>query len=199
MESCDTRPSLLSRVRDPRDAEAWTEFERRYGELVLGYCRARSLQASDAEDVRQLVMAKLVSSLRSFEYRPEAGGFRNYLRRVIRGEIIRHMSRHTAGPAPVSMEDHDAASEDDADQVWEQEWMRHHFRLAWSSVRSAVDPGTLEVFRQLLAGVSTLGVARSLGMTEAAVRKAKQRMCERLREAIAEQLHDEQDPHNADE
>src|SRR5688572_18449843 len=62
MDISDTRPSLLKRVRDPRDAEAWRQFEGRYGELVLAYCRARGLQPCDAEDVRQLVMAKLVSS-----------------------------------------------------------------------------------------------------------------------------------------
>jgi RNA polymerase sigma factor (sigma-70 family) len=192
VESCDTRASLLARVRDPRDAEAWSQFERRYGDLVLSYCRARGLQASDAEDVRQMVMAKLVSSLRKFEYRPEAGGFRHYLRRVIRGEIIRHAARHADAAHTVSIEQ-DAPSEDVGDEVWEQEWMRNHFRLAWSGVREDVAPGTLEVFRQLLAGVSTAGVAGALGMTEAAVRKVKQRMCERLRDAIAEQLRDEEE------
>jgi hypothetical protein len=57
-----------------------------------------------------------------------------------------------------------------------------------------VDPATLEVFRQLLAGAPTAGVARAMGMTEAAVRKVKQRMSDRLRETIAEQLRDEDEP-----
>jgi RNA polymerase sigma-70 factor (ECF subfamily) len=195
MESCDTRASLLSRVRDPADAEAWARFERLYGPLVLAYCRARGVQAGDAEDVRQMVMTKLMSSLRTFEYRAEAGGFRNYLRRVIRGELIRYRSRHTRGGSTVPIEE-EVEADPAPDEVWEQEWMRHHFRLAWSTVRESVDAGSLDVFRQLLAGVSTSGVARSLGMTEAAVRKVKQRMSERLREAIAEQLRDEEEPDN---
>ena len=197
MES-GTRASLLARVRDPRDAEAWAQFERRYGGLVLAYCRARGVQASDAEDVRQMVMGKLVGALRSFEYRPEAGGFRHYLRRVIRGEIIRHAARPARGPGTVPM-DVEIESESEADEAWEQEWMRHHFRLAWAAVRESVDPSSLEVFRQLLAGTPTAGVARAMGMTEAAVRKVKQRMSERLREAIAEQLRDEDERDNPGE
>ncbi len=65
-----TRPSLLRRLRDPQDHDAWREFDARYGELVLRYCLSRGLQHSDGEDVRQMVMLSLSRTLRSFEYSP---------------------------------------------------------------------------------------------------------------------------------
>ena len=77
--SSTTHPSLLSRVRDTDDVAAWHEFEARYGDLILRYCRARRVQHADAEDVRQLVMIGLASSLRSFTYDPARGRFRSYL------------------------------------------------------------------------------------------------------------------------
>jgi len=194
-EAPATRASLLLRVRDARDVLAWTEFDRRYGPLVLAYCRATGWQPTDAEDIRQLVMAKLAKSLRGFEYRPEAGGFRRYLRKVIRGEMIRVSSRHKLALSAVPVEGHsvEARSEpEDAECLWEREWMRHHFRLAWTAVRESSEPASLEIFRRLLAGASAAGIAQAMDMTEGAVRKVKQRMCERLKAAITEQILDEE-------
>ncbi len=88
-----TQPSLLSRVRDGSDQAAWREFEAKYRELLMRYCRARGLQQSDADDVCQLVMMNLAQSLRNFEYSPEKGRFRSYLGRVVRNSISRYFSR----------------------------------------------------------------------------------------------------------
>jgi RNA polymerase sigma-70 factor, ECF subfamily len=191
MSASATPLSLLARLRDPVDAQAWKLFEQRYGDLILAYCRSRGLQPADAEDVRQMVLSKLLQGLRNFEYRPEAGGFRRYLRTVIRGEISRHMARHVVPPRQVLVEE-DVTAEAEDESTWEQEWMRHHFRIAWNAVRASVEPASLEVFRLLMSGVSTAGVARTFGMTEPAVRKVKQRISERLRAAITQQLRDEE-------
>ena len=183
------------RVRDPADAAAWVEFDRRYGPLVLAYCRASGWQQADAEDVRQLVMTKLAGRLRTFEYEPEAGGFRRYLRTVIRGEMARHATRRDGYAADMRVErsEFDAIPEAGGeDSVWDREWMRHHFRIAWDAVRDRCDENSLEVFRQLLAGAHPNRIAGSMGMSETAVRKVKQRMCERLKAAIAEQIRDEE-------
>jgi RNA polymerase sigma factor (sigma-70 family) len=186
-----TRISLLMRLRDACDGAAWVEFDRRYGPLILSYCRARGWQQSDAEDIRQLVMTKLSRRLRSFEYDSDAGGFRRYLRTVVRGEMARHASNHT----DVAMLDSRYVDLRDADlneALWEDEWMRHHFRLAWESVRNHSEEGSLEVFQRLLKGATPRQVAHSVGMSEAAVRKVKQRISDRLRAAITEQLLDEE-------
>lgn len=189
-----TRISLLARLRDVCDGAAWVEFDRRYGPLILSYCRARGWQQSDAEDIRQLVMAKLSQRLPSFEYRAEAGGFRRYLRTVVRGE----MSRHAAGfdqrlsNNSVALHDDLTADAQDDEAIWEREWMRHHFRIAWEFVKQHSDEASLEIFGKLLAGATPRQIAGAAGMTEAAVRKVKQRISDRLREAITEQILDEE-------
>ena len=58
-----THPTLLSRVRDHEDHRSWREFDSRYRELILRFCRRRGLQQSDAEDVRQIVMLNLARAL----------------------------------------------------------------------------------------------------------------------------------------
>jgi len=72
-----TRPSLLYRVRRTDNAEAWVQFERRYGPLILAYALKRGLQLSDAENIRQRVLIGLSRSLPTFTYGASRGRFRS--------------------------------------------------------------------------------------------------------------------------
>ena len=73
MAGNETRPSLLRRVQNSGDGQAWREFDERYRDLILRYCRRRDLQEADAEDVRQQVMLGLTQSLPRFTYDPTKG------------------------------------------------------------------------------------------------------------------------------
>ncbi len=196
MGSETTQPSLLSRVRDSADDAAWREFDAKYRELILRYGRARGLQTSDAEDVRQIAMANLAKSLRSFEYKPACGRFRGYLGQVVRSAISRHFRRPDEKARAldtsvlVSVKANDAG---DADDVWEREWVRHHYRLAMEAVRAAFDPKSVQIFDRLLAGDSVSRLASGFQTTTQAVHKVKQRIRDRLKELIADQIKQEDD------
>ena len=84
-----TRPSLLLRIRDSADAEAWRQFADLYARVIYGYWRRRGLQDADAADVTQEVLAQVARSIRTFEYRPERGRFRGWLRAVTQSKIER--------------------------------------------------------------------------------------------------------------
>jgi RNA polymerase sigma factor (sigma-70 family) len=192
-----THPTLLARVRDPRDAAAWREFEERYRDLIRRYCRARGLQTADAEDVSQLVLLALARALQSFRFDPARGRFRSYLGRVVDNAIRRHVAR-PAGAADLLetsvMDALCAVGEEARDEVWEREWMQHHLRLAMRAVRSECKPESLALFERLLSGESVADAAASTGATTEAVYKVQQRIRERLRERIAQQVRDEELP-----
>lgn len=82
-----TRGTLLSRVRDLNDAEAWREFVADYGPLILKWCDKHGLQPADSADVVQDVLARLVTAMRSFEYAPGRGRFRAWLKTVTQNAI----------------------------------------------------------------------------------------------------------------
>src|SRR5262245_46693049 len=88
-----TRPSLLLRLRDPKDAAAWQAFAEVYGPLGYGTARRRGLRHEDAEDVAQKVFARIVGAVRTFDYRPELGRFRNWLGTVVRNEANRFLKQ----------------------------------------------------------------------------------------------------------
>ncbi|MEE8141666.1 MAG: sigma-70 family RNA polymerase sigma factor [Planctomycetota bacterium] len=195
MES--TQPSLLNRVRDPADQLAWREFEFKYGELILRYCRSHGLQTSDAEDVRQIVMLSLSRALRDFHYSPVRGRFRNYLGKVVRNAIHRQRQRPNAGAQRLDADVLALAPDQKAqppDALWEEEWIRHHYRMAMQTVRKTYETRSVALFDRLLVGESVTQVAAEFAMSTQAVHKVKQRIRNRLEELIAAQIREEDDP-----
>lgn len=197
MDAETTRPSLLSRCREPGDREAWQEFESRYGELVLVYCRQRGLQAADAEDVQQIVFFSLAKALPAFRYSPARGRFRSYLGRVTQNAIQRLLSR-PPDRSILLWEPEEVLRLDDPrdslDERWEEEWVNHHYRLALRTVRKSHSPRLLQVFEDLVQGATVENVAGRHGMTAAAVRKVRHRLQEELRLQVQRQLEDEDEP-----
>ncbi len=195
MGSETTRPTLLSRLRDGKDESAWREFEARYRDLIRRFCRRRGLQAADTEDVCQLVFLALARSMGAFRYDAERGRFRDYLGRVAQNTIHHLVScpeRSLRSLDNDMLEALCTSSEGDLDPSFEDEWTQHHFRLAMRSVRARSKPASLAVFERLLAGESVSEVARASRMSEEAVHKIKQRIGERLRREIENQVRDEE-------
>ena len=89
MADHSTHASMLSRLRDLDDHASWSQFDDRYRDLILRYCRRKGLQQCDAEDVRQIVMLNLAKQLRTFQYDASKGRFRDYLGMVVRNAIFR--------------------------------------------------------------------------------------------------------------
>src|SRR5882762_6857982 len=85
-----TRPSLLLRIKDAQDDDAWTTFVEVYAPLVYRYCRRNGLQDSDSADVAQEVLAQVARSIRQFEYDPGRGRFRDWLGAVIHSKLMNH-------------------------------------------------------------------------------------------------------------
>src|SRR6516225_12478590 len=74
-----TRPSLLVRLRDARDQEAWADFVRLYAPAVYRFARRKGLQDADAADVTQEVLRGVAGSIAGLDYDPRQGMFRGWL------------------------------------------------------------------------------------------------------------------------
>lgn len=191
-----TRQSLLVRLRNRDDGAAWEEFDRRYRDLILAYCRRRGLQPADAEDVRQATMLSFANVVSSFEYDARKGHFRYYLGRIVQNAIHRHRTPEAA--AAIERLDtafgRDLSDDAEMDERWNEEWIRHHYRMAMRSLQETHEPRSVAMFEQLLAGRSVAEVARDFDTTEPAVHKVKQRIRTRLQETIAQQVRNEEQP-----
>jgi RNA polymerase sigma factor (sigma-70 family) len=196
VEPIVTRLSLLSRVRDPSDQSAWTEFERRYRDLVRSYAMARGLQFCDAEDVCQVVFLRLARYLRNFHYQPGRGRFRSYVGAIVRNVIHTQLTcpgsrlRAVDGMDETALELPDSSAPE-SDELWEREWVDHHYRCALMAVRGEVDAKSVEVFERLVAGERIEAVAAAYGMSGDAVEKVRQRIRKRMQAIVAQQIREE--------
>lgn len=92
-----TSVSLLRRVSNPADVEAWEEFVQRYGKSIHCWCSKWATPATSAmvDDVSQEILLKLIAKMRTYQYNPSRGKFRSWLATVARNAWIDFMTEKT--------------------------------------------------------------------------------------------------------
>jgi RNA polymerase sigma-70 factor (ECF subfamily) len=183
----ETRPSLLVRLRDAHDADAWATFVAVYGPLVYAQARRGGLGHEDAEDVTQRVFARVAAAVRTFEYRPDRGRFRAWLGTVVRNEVRRH-HRAAAGDGAVAAADLlDTVAAPAEDTEWAAAFNAHVLRAALDRSRPHFEPATWAAFEAVwMAGRPAPEVAAELGQPVTRVYVAKSRVLKRLWETVRE-------------
>src|SRR5208337_3697730 len=61
----DTSATLIMRIqKDPADQQAWDEFVQRYRPMIHAWCLRSGAQPSDADDIAQEVLIKLLAAIK---------------------------------------------------------------------------------------------------------------------------------------
>jgi RNA polymerase sigma-70 factor (ECF subfamily) len=195
-----TRPSLLVRLRDARDAPAWAQFVQVYAPLVYGFARRQGLQDADAADLTQEVLQTVALAVRRLDYDPARGSFRGWLFTVVRSRLSnfrRHRRTHPdegSGGTEVQHTLSGVPAPEDDGPWWEAEHERRLFAWAAKQVRPNVEPATWAAFwGTAVEGRAAKEVAGDLGLSVAAVYVAKGRVLARLKEVIREAEGDDRD------
>lgn len=190
-----TRPSLLLRVRDPRDEAAWREFVELYGPLIYHFAGKRGLQDADAADLTQIVFHALAGQMRRLTYEPRRGTFRGWLYSVVRNQLLNFVHRQgrgTRGSGDTGVQDllenlpeRAAGPETDEEKIWDEEYERRLFRWAADRVRSGFQESSWQAFWQTaVEGRGAKEVARDLGTTVGAVYTAKSRVLDAIKREV---------------
>jgi RNA polymerase sigma factor (sigma-70 family) len=191
-----TRPSLLIRLRNADDGEAWSQFVEIYVPLIYGTARKQGLKEADAADLVQDVLRSVAGAIRKLEYDPRAGSFRGWLFTITRNRLNSlwvSRARKDAGLGGTTAQaklNSQPAAEDQSQ--WNIEYRRRVFAWAAERVRKEVEESTWQAFHQTaVEGKSGKEVAAALGMSVAAVYLAKGRVMVRLKEAARQTDGDE--------
>lgn len=189
-----TRPSLLLRLRDPRDADAWRLFVETYTPVVSAYCRRPGLQPSDVADVTQDVMAQVLRSIPDFSYQPERGRFRDWLGAVTRTKLLRFLSRDgRAGKGgDAEAEELTRQVEDpESDTLWNEGFEARVLEVAMQRARPDFEETTWRISeRYWIDGRTAPEVSRELGVAIESVYVAKSRVLKRLRSEVVHLAED---------
>jgi RNA polymerase sigma-70 factor (ECF subfamily) len=190
-----TSATLLQRLRDRTDAEAWQRLVDLYTPLLSGWLRRHALQASDAEDVVQEVLATVAHELPHFEHSGRPGAFRHWLRTILVNRLREFWRGNRARPTAAGgsdfaqMLDQLADPDSGLSQLWDQEHDQHVARRLLAMIEPQFAPSTWQAFRRVvLDGAKPDVVAAELGLSVNAVFIAKSRVLHRLRQEARELL-----------
>jgi len=185
----DTSVTLMMRVHKyPADAGAWDEFVARYQPTIRAWCLKWGSQPSDADDVAQDVLLKLLTAMKKFEYDP-GRSFRAWLKVVTQNAWNDFATSHRlrSGEYPSRFEEiadsGDALA--DLEEKMENAFHRDLLELAMRRVERRVKPLTWHAFRLMaIENRQAAEAAAELHMQIANVFVAKHRVQKMLEEEI---------------
>jgi RNA polymerase sigma-70 factor (ECF subfamily) len=187
--SVSTSTSLLARVRD-KDPEAWERLVSLYGPVVYRWSRHCGVGEEDSSDVVQEVFRAVSRKIGDFRRDREGDSFRKWLAAIARSKIVDHFrgqqtqpvakggtaSRQRLENVPETLPVDDSVDGPACDLA------RHALALLETDFR----PQTWQSFWQTAVEKRPAAdVAEELGMSVAAVWKAKSRVMLHLREELS--------------
>jgi RNA polymerase sigma-70 factor (ECF subfamily) len=184
-----TRPSLLLRVRDPKDAQAWRDFMQRYAPVVLRHCKRKGLQEADAADVTQEVLRAVTSAVKRFDYDPQRGAFRDWLYAVTRSKLNRFFHKRVkqesgSGRTTVA-EALMQAPDGEEEKHWSEDCRVGVMDWALRAAREKFTDRTWRAFYMTaVEGKSPEEAAAETGLSVGAVYVAKSRVVAQLRKLV---------------
>ena len=193
-----TSISLLNRLQQTDDSENWNRLVSLYAPLLRAWLRKYEVQASDADDLVQEVLATVLKDLPMFEHSERTGAFRSWLRTILANRVKllwRSQKYRPLASGSSSLDEKLNQLEDDASevsQIWNREHDEYVLKRLMRTVQSQFEPKTWQAFhRQVVDGERANIVARELDMSVGGAYMAKSRVLSALRresEGLVDQI-----------
>ena len=178
-----TSITLMERLRDQHDSEAWQHFVAIYTPLVMHWVRKSGVVADEANDLVQDVFVILLRELPKFQYDPD-GSFGAWLRTITMNRC-RDAFRRKHNDRPISLEV-EPELPIDADDFCETEYRAFIARRALALMQAEFEPSTWRAcWETVVEGRSSCEVAAELSLSLNAVYVARGRVLRRLREELS--------------
>lgn len=186
----ETRPSLLARLREPTDHEAWRQFVALYQPLIQRLALQMGLQHADAQEVAQEVLVAVAGAIERFEPDAARASFRTWLSRIARNvalNVLKSWGRGARGSGGSAMLEvlHALPAQDLSSRWFDDELRRERFRWAVEQIRTEFRDSTWSAFwNTCVEGMDVSSAATQLGMSRGAVYVARSRVMARLKHVI---------------
>jgi RNA polymerase sigma-70 factor (ECF subfamily) len=193
----ETRETLIRRLPNAADVEAWEVFMEIYEPLLFRLARGRGMQLADAQDFVQEVLAAVAGNIERWVARDQRGSFRAWLFRIAYNLGVNFLTRPKhqrwgTGDSQIAhlLAELPAVSEDSS-ELFLREYRRELFRWAAERVREQVSERQWEVFWLTSIEERPIAeVAEEFAMSVGSVYIARSRITKRIREMI--RRHEEQ-------
>jgi RNA polymerase sigma factor (sigma-70 family) len=187
-----TQPSLLLRIRNRSDGDAWATFDEIYRPILARYARARGLRDADVDDVVQHCMQAVSTHIGSFEYDPARGRFKGWLRTIVNNRVRSLAAKRTEASADTAVMASAEADGEGPEDLFERLWDQEHLWHCLRRMRAEVEPATFEAFRRyVIEEQPAEAVARDLGLSTGNLYTIKWRLTERLSQHMGRLIGDD--------
>jgi RNA polymerase sigma factor (sigma-70 family) len=185
-----TNPTLLNRLCDWRDHEAWVDFVSRYDPVIRLACRRYRLGTENIDELSQRVWIDLARRMRTFRYDP-GKTFRGWLRRLCQSRAIDLLRKKDADavlslerqPVESLWQEASADLEAEEDVAAERPLLLHLAGEVQDAVRRRVDERTWQIFWNVaVLGQSVREASEAAGLSYYAAFAAQKRVRRMLRE-----------------
>ena len=190
-----TRFSLIEKIKDPGDAEAWSEFTAIYYPLVFEICRKKGLQHADATDITQEVLSRVADAVEKYDSDRPGATFRGWLYRITRNLTVDFFRRRAKDPLANAAltsdwnEIREPSSAEDREFLFE--FRKHMFAVVAKTVQANVSPKAWAVFwKTEIEGVDVQAAAEELQMSHGALYVAKSRVIAKLKEEVQKRMNE---------
>ncbi|MBC8869299.1 MAG: sigma-70 family RNA polymerase sigma factor [Planctomycetes bacterium] len=183
--------TMLARLR-AGDSDAWNSLAALFSPVVYQWCRQARLKPHDTLDIVQEVFRSVFGKVDDFRREKPDDTFRGWLWTITRHKICDHFRRQareaeaiggTDAKQQLQQLEESTYSEMEASSELNSE--RVVARRAMDLVRGDFDERTWQAFwRMSVDGHSSAEIAADLGMNKEAVRRAKYRVLQRLRQEL---------------
>jgi RNA polymerase sigma-70 factor, ECF subfamily len=189
----DSTASVLLSAARRMQAAAWQELLDRYSWLVFQWCRNGGLDGEDATDVVQTVMCDVSVSLAGFQKDGKKAAFRRWLRTITNRRIADFHRTNVKQPRGeggssaqrriLEVADRDDSSLSERPQI---DGLRQRLWSFLELVENEVDESTWQAFwLTTVENRTSIEAGNLLEMTPNAIRLAKGRVLQRLRDKAA--------------
>jgi RNA polymerase sigma factor (sigma-70 family) len=165
---------------------AWEELIQSYRPYIASIIRSMNVEHSAIDDVLQLVLLQLWSSLEDYQTQ-EGAKFRHWLATLTRRKVIDHIRHQVSQQKKIaglalekSLDPQSNMSPSEIEGWIESEWEKFTFSKAMEVIRSHFSDQALEAFRLLGKGCDVKEVAAKLGVKADSVYKYSARIKKRL-------------------
>lgn len=177
-----TSGTLLERLRNPNEQEAWNRFADLYTPLLYYWLRRLGLAENDAADLIQEVFLVLVAKLPHFHYQKD-GAFRGWLRTLT---INKYREAQRRKKLPIVDGLADVPAKDAQGQFEETEYRRQLVQQMFHILEDQFPPSTWQYFHAyVIANRDPQEVAAKFGVSVGAIYAAKSKVLARLRQELA--------------
>ncbi len=194
----ETQLSLIVKIRDAGDEDAWSEFVQIYQPVVQRFVRRHGLQYADAVEITQEVLSRVAKSIESWDANHQKSTFRGWLYRITRNITIdflrkKKIERQRMASSDAGLSQVADMGNNDQSQEFEREFEKQVFYWAAEKLKPSFKPANWQAFwMSTIDGVPVIDVAKQLQMTPGNVYVARSRIMSRLSELVQARMAETQ-------